>query len=220
MQKAAVFAVIAGLVSAASGASGWTVPDPYVRVLSRAPVPVTVYTTPAGTGQPLGACSTGGGLLVDGTITIQLLDADQPVSGFPAEDIWLESGWTAVDPPTPFAPCPTCGSCADGPTDVDGLTTFSRALAGGGTSIADQGPVLVICVNGDVPPQDPLPGYSIVSPDLDGDLTVGLADLIVFTRCYGGHERQCDLNWDGNVNLPDLALFSAAYGEVCPAPPE
>jgi len=194
------------------------VPDLYVHVLGQAPEPVTVYVTPSGNGTPLAACfGQGGDHEVDATITIQLTDHGVPVPGVPAEDIWLEGGWSSL-PAHPFAPCLPCGGCADQATDINGVTTFSRRLAGGGTSADPAGRNLVFYVNGEVPPQDPLAGYRVTSPDLDADLVVNLVDLILFTEAFNTGDPAGDFNGDGRVDLLDLLMFSRAFGETCSEP--
>ena len=196
------------------------VPDLYVHVLGQAPEPVTVYVTPAGNGTPLSSCfDQEGNPVVDGTITIQLTNGGVPVPGVPAEDIWLEGGWTSL-PEHPFTPCLPCGSCADHSTDVNGVTTFSRSLAGGGAGIDPAGRNLLVYVNGEIPPQDPLGDYRVTSPDMNGDLVVNLSDLYFFAQAFNSGDTAGDFNGDGVVNLVDLILFSRSFGETCSVPPQ
>ncbi len=54
---------------------------------------------------------------------------------------------------------------------------------------------------------------AFVSPDINGDLTVNLADLSSFAAGYTGTYDACaDMFYDGVINLSDLSLFSQAYG--------
>jgi hypothetical protein len=55
--------------------------------------------------------------------------------------------------------------------------------------------------------------------DLNGDRTVGLADLAILLSNYGtangASYYQGDLDFDGDVDLTDLAILLANYGTIC-----
>jgi len=57
-----------------------------------------------------------------------------------------------------------------------------------------------------------------LSPDINGDGTVSLADNTLFTQLYnsGSYHKQIDFAYDGVIGLGDLTVFATAYGESCP----
>ncbi len=61
-------------------------------------------------------------------------------------------------------------------------------------------------------PVTPCPG------DLNGDETIGVADLLVLLACWGDADGECaaaDLNSDSSVGVPDLLQLLGAWG-TCP----
>jgi hypothetical protein len=61
----------------------------------------------------------------------------------------------------------------------------------------------------------------LVSPDINGDLTVDLADLSFFGESYNTNEGDsqfntcCDYNDDGKCDLSDFAFFGQHYTHQC-----
>jgi hypothetical protein len=173
------------------------------------PHTVSVFTVPDGSGQPLSSARLLGGTVVDATIRLRLeTEEGEPIVGFPAEEIWLE---------TTEGGLVTClhGAIADAPTDDDGWTSFSHAVFGGGASDPALGEVTAVAVNC----VHYHPGRTILfnSPDLSGDLVVNLADAVLFAGAlYGEYRYAADLYWDGQIDLVDLTLMSSGYGARCP----
>ncbi len=175
---------------------------------------VSVFVRPDGGGDPLTSCRaefTPFGQWEDATITVTLINwSQEPFVGLPAEDLWLESSAYGLV---------TCagGAIADGPSDANGVMTFSGPLSGGGFSDRDGGEKLEIrcsfvMVNH--------PGFDIRfnSPDLDGDLYAGLSDVYLFTRMYpstAGYHYAVDYYFDGVNDLSDLVLFRGALHTSC-----
>jgi len=168
----------------------------------------SVFTVPDGTGRTLADCVVYGGTNTDATITVTLRDIhDNPVVGYPAADLWL------VTESDGLALCVE-GSLADGPTDANGQTTFSRAIHGGGHSDAAGGERTVVMVGG-----SPLAGWELDilynSPDLDGDLDVDGNDVNLFMADFGSAAYRSDFDFNGHVDLVDVALLNGAMGAVC-----
>ena len=128
---------------------------------------------------------------------------------FPAEEIWLASMQDGL------VRC-TDGSIADGPTDENGYTSFSRSVYGGGATHPDLGEFTVIVVAGCA---SYLPGRTIHfnSPDLNGDLMVDLVDAVLFAEIFhGDYSYAADFHWDGQLDLADIVRLRAAFGTFCP----
>jgi hypothetical protein len=121
---------------------------------------------------------------------------------YPAQDIWIEGSGTGT-----LAFCAE-GGIADGPTDAGGLTTFSRALAGGGWDSGE----MVVHAGG---LEFRLSGYEFVSPDIDGDLEVDIVDFKEFGLDYSGSAPRSDLDFDGRVDLNDFLVMSRSFGARC-----
>ncbi len=178
-----------------------------------ATAPVSVYTLPNRNGQPLSSCYLYGGMTTDATITLTLTDGfGTPIQGFPQSDMWLE---------TSLGGLLTCyqGSIADGPTDVNGQTTFSQPVAGGHWSNPAAGEKTIVMVLGNPIPQ---PGFDMYfnSPDISGDLFANLTDVVFFASDFlGMYNYRSDLYWDGSLNLSDVVLLAQGLGAVCPIQP-
>ena len=166
---------------------------------------VSVYILPNGQGQPLVSCFNFGGILIDATITLTLRDQlMNPIVGYPAEDMWLEfdSGEIII--------C-LAGSIADADTDVNGQTTFSGSINGGG-----YGDGLVVITSDYVCLQSPL-NIMANSPDMNGDLAVNLTDVVLFAEIiFGQYVYAADFYWDGVINLSDIVLLGQAMSATCP----
>ena len=192
-------------------------------VSTAAPGPVSIPARPDGSGRPLTQALFWDGTVgnpnstVDATITVQLFDPlGVPIVGFPAENIGVVAqagGWTE---------CGTLALTADGPTDVNGVTTISGVLSAGGQSAP--GELLQVVIDdpnvGTVTYAGGGAGLPIFvnSPDLSGDLLVDLVDVGAFSSIFGGaYDYAADLSWDGQINLADVGEFSQGIGGACPA---
>jgi hypothetical protein len=171
---------------------------------------VSVFTLPDGSGHGLNDCYIYGGTKIDATITLTLLDSNaDPIYLYPACDMWLETSLGNLKL------CPG-GSCADGGTDYDGVTTFSNPLFAGGNSDPLAGETCIVIINGEALAS---PGLDIqfVSPDVNGDLVVTLTDVVLFAADYYGlYVYRSDFYYDGNVNLSDIVLLAQGLGAECP----
>jgi hypothetical protein len=147
------------------------------------------------------------GDVVNGVIWVQLIDVNQnPMAGYPAEDVWLESHWESFT----FA---YLGSCPDGTSDAEGLMVWREPLVAGGVALHG----LVALVGGQALNLPLLETVRFVSPDISGDMEVNLADLNMFSSDYVAtyHERS-DLVHDGAIDLADVSLLASHYGHGCP----
>jgi hypothetical protein len=175
---------------------------------------VSVETCPSGDCRPLNAARTSNGTpgntaLIDATITLTVLDGNgDPIYLYPSEDLWLQTTLGGLKL------CPG-GSVADFSTDIHGVTTFSRAVYGGGHTEGEQ---TVVVING-----SPLVGYNMNilwnGPDNSGDLKVDLTDMSVFgndvLHPLPYHYRS-DMFYDNQINLSDMSLFAQGIGKICP----
>ena len=177
--------------------------------------PVSVFTSPDGSGQPLNNCYVFGGAVTNATITLTLLDPlGVPIFNYPYEDLWLETSLGGL------SLC-TNGSVADANTDVNGQTTFSNAIYGGGQSDYGAGELTQVFVDGN--PLNSSPGLEIYfnSADLNGDLRVDLCDIVNFVGQFfsGNYTYASDFYWDGTLNLNDIALMAQSISSQCPGSP-
>jgi hypothetical protein len=171
--------------------------------------PISICVVPGGGGDPLSGARTLAGDPVDATVHVYLYgELGDPVVGFPPEDIWLES--TAGG----LRACGPLGTIADGPTDVDGYTSFSGAPSAGGHS--SSGERLRVYVAGTPVGCCDL-DIRFNSPDIDGSLQVDLTDLVLFSQLYTGgvYDHAADLYADGVLNLSDVLVFSLHYAATC-----
>ncbi len=164
-----------------------------------------LFVCPGGDGQRLDE--------VGATIDVSVIYNGVPVAGIPFNDFWL----LACDPLDDLVLCGGSQSCsADGPTDADGHTTISGTIIAGGCAnglgVVIQGIVIydkatscttVLCL--------PILARS---PDVDGDLVVGLTDLSIFAASFNQEPyNECvDFDCNGTVGLTDLALFAQHFG--------
>jgi len=172
---------------------------------------LSLFNLPDGSGNPLTQAylvnSPGGqATLVDGTITLTLLDGNiNPVSDFPLEDIWLRSTDGGM------APC-IGGTNPDYNTDPFGQTVWQAPLMAGGSSLA----FMQVSVNGQLIQGPGLP-LAVNSADINGDLVVGLPDIVAFASDYfGSYGFRSDFHCDGALNLSDLGKFASGMGTRCP----
>lgn len=165
----------------------------------------TLLVLPDGSGAPLTAALRPGGLLVDATIHLTLIDGcGDPICCFPREDMWLESQDRGL------VVC-AGGSIADRNTGPDGQTEWTLPLKAGGHSQADcQVVVNAWILSGSVP-------LHFNSPDLNGDRAVSLIDVASFARAhFGPYSFAADLRVDGVLNLSDIAVMARGAGTDCP----
>jgi hypothetical protein len=95
-----------------------------------------------------------------------------------------------------------------GPTDAAGRTEIVLPLRGGGHGTYGDwvlsGPDVECCINRDT-------HLMINSPDINGDLTVDLADVSLFaTDFFGAYNYRSDLSWNGAIDIVDLTYMSRA----------
>jgi len=188
-------------------------------------LPVSLFSTPAGTGRPLTNALLWDGIpgstptVVDATLSVTLTDENgDPIVGYPANQLGLASsagGWIE---------CAGNEIVADGPTDGTGTTTFSGVLHATGTT--GPGELMVLTIND---PDANAITYTgggsgldirVNSADLDGfDGLVNLVDVGGFSTDFGGaYDFRSDFNWNGVLNLVDVGDLSTAIGDNCPAP--
>jgi len=203
-------------VACLAGPAAAGVPDLSLShaTIDPAAIGALIWNLPNGNGMRFDeACPPGGGT-VDATITLTLIDTNgDPVSNFPAEDIWLAS--SGVLRPTVLVFCPN-GTIANIDTDENGQTFWLAALKAGGYTV---GQTVVIVVAG-----TPLPGGGLflvfVSADINADLVVNLSDIVAFTQLlYGDYSNYPlaagDFNNDGVINLSDIIYMTQGIGTAC-----
>lgn len=167
---------------------------------------VSLFVAPDGGGRPFTQAMTGDGYTVNATVHLQIFNYNgQPIVDYPAEDMWLEpaeEGLTAC----------ALGTCADGPTDASGHTAWVSSPRAGGSS---ESPCMVV-VNGDFLLGSML-NLHFNSSDLNGDLTVDLADVGLFAGdFFSYYHYRADFHFDGVINLADLALLAQTLSADCP----
>lgn len=204
--------LIFALIFSCTSATGQvTIPDIQVRIWTESAADVSLVVLPDGTGTRFDQAQTLGGGTTDATLYLELLDSETPVVNFPAEDLWLEArlGGLVV--------C-TGGTVADRDTDANGITLWAAALQAGGTADPSIGDGLAVFLMGDPYSGPDLDRFTLVSPDLNGDRWVNVADIPYFASDFssGLAPRRSDFLWDGVMNLSDVGRFAAAMGSICP----
>ena len=171
------------------------------------PETLTLFVVPDGSGDTFDQARLPYGGTEDATITVLIVDANWvPIASFPAEDIWLESEDNGL------IPC-NGGTIADANTGADGTTQWLDPVLGGGHSQA----LTVVLVNGALLELTSGVRLSLNSPDLNGDRSVNLTDVQLFTvDFYSGENFRSDFYRDGIVNLSDLAMLAPTVGAACP----
>ena len=136
---------------------------------------------------------------------------DIPIAGLPATDMWLWHSGLVI--------CPGIFNQADGPTDANGHTTFSGTIYAGLTGDATDGLdcsgayLYVYAMGMPMNEEEPV-CVSTDSPDLNGDLMVGVTDFAKFAQDFNcaSQGQACDpchdFNQDGNTALADLAILA------------
>ena len=165
----------------------------------------SVLVVPDGTGARFDEARAPGGLVVDATITLTLLDsAGLPIFLYPFEDLWLETSAGGL------AFC-AGGTTADMSTDENGETIWLQPLFAGGCT---EGESTLVMVSG-APLMQTLDLF-YVSPDISGDLEIDLADIVMLTQALADFEPCADFNHDGEVNLVEIVIMVQAVGANCP----
>jgi hypothetical protein len=182
-------------------------------------VPLCIEGTASANSAVIGSCPAGDGLTLAGkgaTITIRVGSVENPIPNIPASQIWLVGGHPDG---TRLSICGgTEGTQADGPTDENGITTFSGALAVGGCDDDLSIRVLSYILG------EPTPNCDIIqvpvevrSVDLNKDGTVNVADFSAFGALYqnGQYDSCVDFNGDGQENIADFAFYATHNGHSC-----
>ena len=188
------------------------VPDPpQVEVSFATEGPLSLFCSPAGGGHPFTQAFDPMGNQVDGTLSIILYDnGGVPVPNYPNEDLWL------MDFDEDLAIC-NSGTICDENTDPDGRTYWSNSLSVGGHAEPVGDNRITINVNGWGLDNPDLAEFRINSSDINGDLSVNLLDLTMFSYLYfGPYGYEGDFHWDGVINLADLAAMARTYWTECP----
>lgn len=201
-----------GVVWLSSGSVAWFDVD-QGRRLGTASIangaPVSVFTVPDRSGDPLTNCYLYGGARTNAAITVLVTDENgNALGGVPAENLTLR---------TTLGGLLTCtdGAVANGPTNASGITTFTLPVAGGFHSRPSAGERTRVHVDGAATPQSFNMAFN--SPDANGDLQVSLVDVPPFASAYfGAYDYAFDYRWDGTLNISDVALFAGAVGATCP----
>lgn len=179
-----------------------------------------IFAVPDGSGETLSEAGK--------QIDVWLRDQNgNPISGFPSAQIELRFEWCMNY--IHFGTCPLPGDPIDGhagsgiyatcATDENGHTVVDGAFhAGGGSPQCMFWIVVIKGSQGEVLFYLPLYDYLIdfVSPDLNWDYTVDLADTPLFSQYFQQGSLAVDFNRDGFVNLQDVVLYSSAFGAECP----
>lgn len=184
-----------------------SVPDLNMSTAATTAPGASVFVLPDGQGAPLSAARLMPGIVVDATITVTLVDSElEPIVGYPREDLWLESACGGLV-------FPSLGTAPAAGTDVNGQTTWSGAIAGGGCTAPES--VIMVMVAGS-PLNDQL-GLSVNSADMNGDLVVDMHDFAAWAELFGSAEYCGDFNFDGVVDLYDMAIFAGSRESLTPA---
>lgn len=186
--------IVLAVLAVAANAQG--VPD--LELSSASSAGGCLLICPAGDGQTLAGAGA--------TIDVTLLDTQGDVIFlYPAEDIWAD----AIN----LGDLTFCDAAftADSATDQFGMTTISGTASGGGHTSG-----LYVYVAGAPMTNSPL-DITIVSPDINGDLTVDTCDLTLFANDIGGtYNYRSDFNCDLALNLTDTAILASHICHKCP----
>jgi hypothetical protein len=177
--------------------SGVVYPDSCLAT-TPGPGPYCLMVCPQGDGPTL--------IAVGATISVTVRDnTGTPLVGILATDFWLEGASSGN------ALCGGSGCIdAEAATDANGQTTIEDAWAAGGydtgVKVVCQGVLLNQTLN-----------ITAVSPDMDGDLAVGLLDFSAFALAYppNPYDPKADFDCTGAVNLLDFSLFAQHYNHSC-----
>lgn len=166
----------------------------------------TLLVVPDGSGPGFSGARTVGGQPFDARIVVRVLDGGGlPFVQLPYEAMdlrWVTGNvaicWGAMYP--------------DRWTDLSGETIWTRPphAGGHGESLC----VVFVC-GGPLTSSMGVP-LKVNSPDLDGNLSVDLADIGLFAGDYfGAYAFRSDLSYDGVVNLADIGVLAQHQGAAC-----
>ena len=163
---------------------------------------LVLLNRPDGTGNGFEFAKDINGDTYSAVITLYVRDAGgAPVVGYPSEDMWLVSADGGL------APCPG-GNVADFSTDATGMTEWRNPMGAGGYSED----LCQVVINGDALTSQVGMDLYFNSPDIDGNLAVGLTDLSAFTPVYfGAYHMKADFDYNNAVGITDLTAFTNAY---------
>lgn len=167
----------------------------------------SLLVVPDGSGPTFTQARDEDGNEVDATITLYLRDPlGVPFVHYPHEDLWLE---TADDG---LVAC-GYGLVADQNTDANGMTYWVDPQPAGGYS---EDPVLVYVNGSPLTSNAGLP-LQFNSPDINGDLVVGLEDIgFLASDYFVGYQYRSDFHRDGVINLVDIVIMAQKLGASCP----
>jgi hypothetical protein len=174
------------------------------------PAGASVWVLPDGHGVSFDEAFAAGGAYTDATITLTLIDTEgDPIFLYPFEDLWLQTSGGGL------SYCPG-GTAADGSTDINGQTTWTNPVNGGGYSL---GETVRVYVAG-----SPLAGgglnITFNSADINGDLVVNTSDVVYFTQILNANyvnnpKYAGDFNNDNQITLSDVVRMTAGLGTHC-----
>jgi hypothetical protein len=158
-----------------------------------------------GTGNGFEFARNASGTVLSAVVTLYVRDAStNPIEAWPAEDMWLQSTDAA---PGGLQACPG-GNIADASTNSSGMTEWRDAMFAGGFSEG----LCQVVINGDALTSTTGLNLFFNSPDIDGNLDVGLPDLTAFTQVYfGAYSIKADFDYNNDVGITDLTAFTNAY---------
>jgi hypothetical protein len=158
----------------------------------------TLLITPDGTGDTLAS--------IGAVVTVTVVDGTgTPIAGYPFQDMYLDDAGTAE-----ISLCQG-GSTADGNTNAAGVATISGGISGGGfTQVGLQVYLAGVAIGTAL-------GINAVSPDINADLQVNLADFGDFGIDFkGAYAFRSDLDANGSIDLGDFGIFGGNYNTSCP----
>ena len=167
----------------------------------------TLLVCPAGDGPTLES--------IGATIHIRVVDnVGAPLAGIYYLDFWVH--------PRGITPAPLCDgaySCnADHSSDANGETTISGSIAAGSAVGADvYAAAIGFLIQGTAGVCDnPLP-LVLVSPDINADMAVTVADLAMFGAAYPPepYDARADMDGNGEVSIADFVRFATHMGHAC-----
>jgi hypothetical protein len=207
MMRKKLSTLLFGILAAAIATTAWAgIPNLDNSSATVATAGATVVVCPAGDGDRLDTAQDCASGHVNATVTLTVYDINFDfVVGYPAADMWLEANGICL--------C-TDGSIADGPTDVNGIATFSGALKAGGCSTDGS---LNVYINPHGLLNQMGMSMDLISPDMTCDLVVNISDFSAFAGAYlGGYAKCADFVCDGVLNVSDLVYFANHYQHICP----
>jgi hypothetical protein len=189
----------------AAGSALANIPFPDLCVLENADGSdgAVVFVLPNGGGNAFNDARLDGAT-VDATLTLTVVNnVGDPLANVAVEDMWVVSTGGGVVPCTMIYP--------DDVTDANGQAQWVQSPFAGGNSLTEDTQAFIA--------GDPVPGpvpVHFVSGDINGDLTVNLSDITVFTQALSTYSAEADYNADGVVNLSDITLMAQGIGAECP----